>query len=185
MKKELLIKRGSDLLDMFVGGTEKNIRNAFKEAETENAILFIDEFEGMIASREKAVRNWEVTQVNELLAQMEEFRGILICATNHKNMLDSAAIRRFNFKVEFDYIDNEGKLLFYDLLLKDITSKPLEADEKESLLSLEYLTPGDYKVVFQKFSFYPKGKTTNKTIIAALREEVKAKNNIRMNRIGY
>ena len=185
MRKELLVKRGSDLLDMFVGGTEKNIRNAFKEAETENAILFIDEFEGMLGSREKAVRNWEITQVNELLAQMEEFKGILICATNHKNMLDSAAIRRFNFKVEFDYIDNAGKLLFYNLLLKDITSKHLEAEEQDSLFSLEYLTPGDYKVVSQKYSFYPKEKVTNKILISALREEARAKNNIQMNRIGY
>ncbi len=185
MNKELLIKRGSDLLDMYVGGTEKKIRNAFKEAENEKAILFIDEFEGMLGSREKAVRNWEVTQVNELLAQMEEFKGILVCATNHKNMLDSAAIRRFNFKVEFDYINNDGKLLFYDLLLKGITSNPLETDEKDNLLSLEYLTPGDYKVVSQKFSFYPKEKISNKALISALKEEVKAKNNIRMNRIGY
>ncbi|MEI6056126.1 MAG: hypothetical protein WCR55_08730 [Lentisphaerota bacterium] len=52
-------------------------------------------------------------------------------------------------------------------------------------MSLDYLTPGDYKVVSQKFSFYPKEKVTNRTLIAALKEEVKVKNNIRMNRIGY
>ena len=64
LDKDLLVKRGSDLLDMYVGGTEKNIRDAFRQAEAEKAILFIDEFEGLIGARETALRRWEVSQVN-------------------------------------------------------------------------------------------------------------------------
>lgn len=44
---------------------------------------------------------WEVTQVNELLVQMETFPGIFVCATNLVDALDQASLRRFALKVEF------------------------------------------------------------------------------------
>ena len=185
LDKELLVKRGSDLLDMYVGGTEKNIRSAFKKAETDKAILFIDEFEGLIGAREKAVRNWELTQVNELLAQMEEFKGILICASNHKEMIDSAAIRRFNFKLDFDYLNNDGKLLFYKLLLTGLTDKNLDVSEEKQLLSLDCLTPGDFKVVLQKHSFFDKGEVANSMLLDALKEEVNHKSQAKRKAIGF
>ena len=47
----LLVKRGSDLMSMWVGGTEKNIAECFRQAETEGAILLIDEIEGFLQDR--------------------------------------------------------------------------------------------------------------------------------------
>ena len=57
--------------------------------------------------------------------------------------------------------------------------------EKEELLKIEFLTPGDFKVVKQKNGFLPKSKITNETIINELRDEVAAKNNIKTNKIGF
>lgn len=185
MDKELISKKGSDFLDKYVGGTEKSIRDAFREAELKKSILFIDEFDGLISSRENATRSWEVSQVNELLTQMEEFKGVLICATNFKSRMDAAAIRRFNFKVEFDYLDNKGKLLFYQCILKELTNDLLGEDEQEELYNIPYLTPGDYKVVFQKHFFRSKEEVSNKILISSLRAEVETKNNVKTNRIGY
>ena len=80
LNTRVVVKMGSDLLDMFIGGTERNIRCAFEEAEAEQVILFLDEIDGLVQNRERAVRSWEVTQVNELLHRMENFNGVMIGA---------------------------------------------------------------------------------------------------------
>ena len=62
LNTKVIVKMGSDLLDMYVGGTERNIRCAFEEAEAEKAILFLDEIDGLVQNRERAVRSWEVSR---------------------------------------------------------------------------------------------------------------------------
>ena len=69
LKTKVNVKMGSDLLSMWVGGTEHNIARAFRQAEAEHAILFLDELDGLVQSRTNAHNSWEVTQVNELLHQ--------------------------------------------------------------------------------------------------------------------
>ena len=67
----VLHKRTSDLLSMWVGGTEKRIADAFAEARDDQAFLVFDEADSLLADRRGAQRNWEVTQVNEMLTWME------------------------------------------------------------------------------------------------------------------
>jgi len=183
--RPLLCKRGSDLLSMWVGGTEQNIREAFREAEEDGAILFIDEADGLIAERSNAHRSWEVTQVNELLSSMEEFRGILICATNFKKNLDTASIRRFNIKIEFDYLDSKGKRLFFDRVLGELSGNELEEKDVIALERIDSLAPGDFKVVRQKYSFMPKDKVKNAGLITSLQAEAASKNGVNVSRIGF
>ena len=94
----LLVKRASDLLDCFVGETEKRIARAFRSAETEGALLLIDEVDSFLQDRRQAQRSWEVTAVNELLTQMESFSGLFIASTNLMRGLDQASLRRFDLK---------------------------------------------------------------------------------------
>ncbi|WP_241993663.1 ATP-binding protein [Helicobacter sp. MIT 05-5293] len=77
LDKPIILKRGSDLLSMYVGGTEKNIAKAFMEASKQEAILVFDEVDSFLQDRSGAYMSWEVTQVNEMLTQMESFNGIL------------------------------------------------------------------------------------------------------------
>ncbi len=79
---------------MWVGEGEKNIKRAFAEAESEEAILIIDEADSLLFNRDRAVRSWEISFTNEFLTRMERFRGILICTTNRVEDLDSASLRR-------------------------------------------------------------------------------------------
>ena len=102
LNRELICKRSSDLLDPFVGMTEQNLAQAFFEAETKEAVLVRDEVDSILASRDRAHHTWEVSFTNELLAQMERFRGILIGTTDRLLDLDQASIRRFNFKIGFN-----------------------------------------------------------------------------------
>jgi hypothetical protein len=78
LNRELICKRSSDLLDPFAGMTERNLAPAFFEAESQEAVLVMDEVDSILASRDKAHHTWEVRVTDELLAQMERFRGILI-----------------------------------------------------------------------------------------------------------
>jgi SpoVK/Ycf46/Vps4 family AAA+-type ATPase len=150
LKRPLIIKTASDLLSMWVGGSEQNIANAFSEAQRDKAILLIDEVDSMLFSRQDASKSWELSQVNELLTQMENFKGIFIASTNMKSLMDSAAIRRFNFKLMFDYLNSAGNEKFYEIFLQMLVKTPLDEWQKRRLRGLKLLTPGDFKNVYQQ-----------------------------------
>ncbi|OGT90044.1 MAG: hypothetical protein A2286_02185 [Gammaproteobacteria bacterium RIFOXYA12_FULL_61_12] len=113
MDRPLLVKRASGLLSKWVGEAEQNIAALLRQAEQEGDVLVLDEADGLLADRRDASQNWEVTQVNEVLIQMEAFDGIFICTTNLLERHDPASLRRFAFKVRFDYLEpDQSRLLF-------------------------------------------------------------------------
>jgi len=183
--RRLIIKRASDLLSCYVGETEKLIRNAFEEAEKDKAILFIDEADSFLGTREHAAHSWEISFVNEFLTNMETFRGMLICATNFKYIVDSAAIRRFNIKLEFDYLKPEGAITFYKMFMGRLIKKPLSQPEASEIGSIGYLTPGDFKVVYQRYSFYNNNEISHSQLIDALKQEVASKSGNLGKKMGF
>ena len=68
---EVTQKRASDLLSMWVGQSEKNIARAFREAKDDGSFLVFDEADSLLGDRRGAQRNWEISQVNEMLTWME------------------------------------------------------------------------------------------------------------------
>ena len=109
LDKPLMLRRVSDLVSPYVGETEQNLARVFREAEREQAILFLDEGDSFLRDRSLAHHSWEVTQTNELLTQMEHYDGIFILATNRLDNLDPAAMRRFDFHVHFKSLTLEQK----------------------------------------------------------------------------
>jgi len=174
--RRLMTKRASDLLCMWVGETEKCTRKIFEQAERESAILFLDEVDSLLWNRESARHSWEVSQVNELLTSMESFTGLLICATNFKQILDNASFRRFDFKLKFDYLKPDGNEIFYGLFLKNLVEAPLTPQEMEQIRKLQCLAPGDFKAVYQRHYFIDKNQLSHQMLIEALVEELKIKN---------
>jgi SpoVK/Ycf46/Vps4 family AAA+-type ATPase len=166
----VVTRMGSDLLDKYVGGTEKNIRKAFQQAASEKAILFLDEIDGLLQSRERAERSWEVTQVNELLHRMETFEGILIGATNFVNNLDPATLRRFTYKLEFDCLDDAGKVLFFKRMFAGVNPSELSSDDEKRLQRIPRLTPGDYRTVRQSLYYLGDDVTTQQLLEGLERE---------------
>ena len=164
------VVRGSDILNKYVGESEKNIARAFRCAEAEHAILFFDEIDGLLQDRSNAARSWEVTQVNELLQQMENFNGIMVAATNFSRNLDPATMRRFTFKLEFGYLDDDGKKLFFERMFK----AKLTDEEFAALRELRNLAPGDFRTVRQEM-FYLGDCLDNEDYIEALKEECAVK----------
>jgi SpoVK/Ycf46/Vps4 family AAA+-type ATPase len=176
----VVAKSGSDLLSMWVGGTEHNIRAAFEEAEEERSILFLDEVDGLVQNRAGAQRNWEVTQVNELLQRMETFKGVMVAATNFMDNLDPAVLRRFTFKFQFDFLDEAGKRLFFERMFRT------RLDEREAarLAGIPRLAPGDYRTVRQSLH-YLGGDVTNAMRLDALERESALKRGGAPAKIGF
>ena len=170
LDRRVLVKKGSDILSKWVGGTEANIAAAFREAKANDAILFFDEIDGLVQDRSGASQHWEVSQVNELLQQMENFDGIMIAATNFSKNLDPATMRRFTFKLEFGYLDEGGSRAFFERMFG---TKLTEAEAAE-LKELRNLAPGDFRTVRQEL-FYLGEEATNEDRLAALKEECAVK----------
>ena len=177
LERPLHVRLASDLLDKYVGESEKLIRAAFRDAEREKAVLLLDEADSLLHTRGKAQRSWEITQVNEILSNMETFRGILVCTTNFKDNLDPASLRRFNLKIAFDYLTREGVELFYKRMLAPLVATPLVEENGNLLAGLGRLTPGDFKVVRQKYGFMPRESITHARLLAALACECEARRN--------
>lgn len=177
LDKPLLIKRASDLLSPYVGQAEKNIAQAFREAEREGAVLQIDEADSFMQSRDNAVRSWEISQVNEMLTQMEAFDGVFIASTNLMTNMDAAAMRRFDVKLEFKPLSTQQALLLFKNLFKEneLSHEDL-ALVQQQIAQLNLLTPGDFAAVKRKFSLaYQEFKPS--VVLEALREECSYKPN--------
>ncbi|MEI7945635.1 MAG: ATP-binding protein [bacterium] len=181
----VVTRMGSDLLDKYVGGTEQNIKQCFEEARREKAILFLDEIDGMIQSRERAQRSWEVTQVNELLHQMENFDGIMIGATNFVTNLDPATLRRFTFKLEFDCLQNTGKMHFFKQFFAQMNMGELSAAETQRLHRIASLTPGDFRTVRQSLYYLATAVTTDQILEGLERESLAKRQGLPQGSIGF
>ena len=166
LNSRVVVKMGSDHLSCWVGETEKSIRMAFETAEEDNAILFLDEIDGLVQDRSGAHKSWEVTQVNELLHRMENFKGVMVGATNFMQNLDAAIMRRFTFKLQFDYLEAEGKKLFFERMFH----APLTEAEAMRLAGIPNLAPGDFRTVRQSL-YYLGGEVSNATRLAELEKE--------------
>lgn len=142
-----IIRRASDLLSKWLGESEQNIAQMFTEARQQDAVLILDEADSFLADRRNANHSWEVTQVNELLTQMEAFTGIFICTTNLMEKLDPASLRRFAFKVKFDYLKAEQRWeMFKHELLRMGGELSDDTALKNKVCCLTNLTPGDFAV---------------------------------------
>ncbi|MCX7563909.1 AAA family ATPase [Xanthomonadaceae bacterium XH05] len=140
LDKPLHVKRASDLVSMWVGETEKNLAEAFRTAGDEGAILLIDEADSFLQDRSRAQRSWEVSQINEMLTQMEMFEGIFIASTNLVDSLDAASLRRFDFKLRFDYLGAAQRVALFRRVLDE---DALDAASLHRIERLDRFTPGD------------------------------------------
>ena len=181
----LLLKQGSDLLNPYVGGTEQNIAQAFEQAKADNALLVLDEVDTFLFSREGANRSWERSQVNEMLTQIERFEGLMVVSTNLIEVLDPAALRRFDLKLKFDYLTLKQRLDFAKQQA-EILGLPLLSEENlNQIESLNLLTPGDFAAVARRHQFSPFQKVQDWLMALQGECEVKPAFSATTRRIGF
>jgi hypothetical protein len=111
--RPFLQTRFPKLVSKWVGETEKNIARLFRDAQGAGALLFIDEADGILGSREQANHSWEIREVNVLLKAIEDFDGILVLATNNPIVLDDALESRVSLRLTFDLPDAEMRLAIW------------------------------------------------------------------------
>lgn len=148
--RPILIKRASELLDKYVGESEKRIAEMFDEAEEEDALLLLDEADSFLRDRTLSRHSWEVSTVNELLQRMERFGGIFACTTNLFGQIDAAALRRFTFKLEFLPLTVRQR---WQMFVNEVglaamgNQESLQTLYEERLALMRDLTPGDFATV--------------------------------------
>jgi SpoVK/Ycf46/Vps4 family AAA+-type ATPase len=169
----LLVKRASDLMSMWVGGSERNIAQAFRQAEQEGALLLIDEVDSFLQDRRSAIRSWEVTLVNEMLTQIESFPGVFLASTNLMDDIDQAALRRFDLKVKFDFLKPAQASELLNRYCIQLGFAPPQPDELARLSRLRTLTPGDFAAVIRQNRFRP--ISTAAALVSALEAECTVK----------
>ncbi|WP_155400009.1 AAA family ATPase [Moraxella bovoculi] len=150
---ESLNIKASDILDPYVGASEQKVSNAFSHAKEENKVLIIDEVDSFLYDRSSANYSWEITLVNELLVQMENFDGILVCSTNLMDTMDEAVLRRFDIKLHFDYLKGQSLIDASCHYLQSLGFDELNQAECERLHRLDCATLGDLIAFITQTSF--------------------------------
>ncbi len=173
MGVQLIVKRASDLMSMWVGENEKNIARAFRQAEQEGALLLIDEVDSFLQDRRGAQRGWEISLVNEMLTQMESFPGIFIASTNLMEGLDQAALRRFDLKVKFSFLKPEQAWELLSRYCAKLSIPTPQPEQMARLMRMQRLTPGDFAAVIRQNRFRP--ITSSGDLVSALEAECSLK----------
>ena len=147
----------SDLESKWVNATEENIGKLFKEAEA-NAptIIFIDELDAIVPSREGDLHQGAASAVNEVLAQMTNCgeRGIFVIgATNRPEKIDAAILRagRLDKTVYLPPPDKAAREAMFKMYLKD---RPVDLSVDYEILSLltENYVSSDIKFLIDEAS---------------------------------
>lgn len=100
----------SQVISKYIGETEKNLHEIFREAQKSGAVLFFDETDALFGKRSEvkdAHDKYANIETAYLLQKMEEYEGISVLATNLLNNIDEAFLRRINYVIKFPFPDAE------------------------------------------------------------------------------
>jgi ATP-dependent 26S proteasome regulatory subunit len=133
----------SRIVSKYIGETEKNLDRIFTEAETSNAILFFDEADALFGKRSEvkdAHDRYANIEIGYLLQKMEEYEGITILATNLRQNMDEAFVRRIHVIVEFPFPNEEYRRRIWEVVFP--SEAPLGSDIDFGVLAREVKLPG-------------------------------------------
>ena len=102
----------SQVVNKYIGETEKNIKKIFDAADSGGAILLFDEADALFGKRSEVKDSHDRfanIEVSYLLQRMEAYRGLAVLTTNLKTSLDKAFLRRIRFIVQFPFPDSEQR----------------------------------------------------------------------------
>ena len=99
----------SQIVDKYIGETEKKLEVVFKYAQSANVILFFDEADALFGRRSEVKDSkdkYANTEVSYILQRIEQYDGMVILASNFINNIDEAFMRRMKYVVEFQMPDS-------------------------------------------------------------------------------
>lgn len=130
LHKKILCASYADIQSQYVGVGPKNLRNIFKQAESEDAVLFFDEADAFLRKRSSDTSSSAAmhynSMTNEMMKHLEDFNGIVIFATNLTENIDDAFMTRITSAVEFPVPDLETRIELIKTLIP--TKVPLDVN---------------------------------------------------------
>ncbi|CAM1356424.1 MULTISPECIES: AAA family ATPase [Tenacibaculum] len=120
-KKIIILNLGS-IVSSKLGETAKNISEVFKKATRESAVLFLDEFDYIGKARDYDSKDSSEMKrlVNTVIQLIDQLPNdvLLIAATNHSSVIDTALLRRFQLKLKFEAPSESDLDSYYETLLQ-------------------------------------------------------------------
>ena len=120
----------SQVVNKYIGETEKNLKKLFDAAEIADMILFFDEADALFGRRTEvrdAHDRYANLEISYLLERMERFKGLAILATNRKKDLDEAFLRRLRFIIDFPFPEiEERERIWKQVLPKNIDTRSVD-----------------------------------------------------------
>lgn len=150
LDRRLLVRTASDIRSMWYGESEAKVAKMFRSCDPKTELLFLDEADVILGSREQSTFHVDRAVTSEFLRWLESFEGTFICATNHPKDLDPALMRRFIFRIEFQPLTLAQRLeLFAEQALgwqpNAGTPMPtINVSTAQRLTQLDQLTAGDF-----------------------------------------
>lgn len=138
----------SAVVSKWVGETEKNLNRIFAEAEDSNALLFFDECDAIFGQRgeiKDATDRWANLEVNYLLQRVEEYAGVVIMATNLRQNIDDAFLRRIQVIIEYPSPDAGLRLRIWKQTLPSTPHANVSEDELRALAERFAITGGNIR----------------------------------------
>lgn len=122
LKKLMVVVNLGAIVSSKLGETSKNLAKIFRKAASEECIIFIDEFDSLGKVRDYSQDHGEMKRVVNTILQLFDYlpqNSIVIAATNQKEMVDDALLRRFDLSIEFSLPDKEKIKELVNLTLKN------------------------------------------------------------------
>jgi AAA+ superfamily predicted ATPase len=146
----------SQIVSKYIGETEKNLDRVFTAAEHSNAILFFDEADALFGKRSEVKDShdrYANIEIGYLLQKMEEYEGIAILATNVKQHIDEAFVRRIQMIVEFPFPNEEERGRVWRVIFP--AEAPINGDVDFSALARAVrLASGNVRSIARASAFY-------------------------------
>lgn len=165
----------SQVVDKYIGETEKRLEEIFTYARSSNVILFFDEADALFSKRTEVKESkdkYANTEVSYILQRIEQFDGIILLATNFRNNIDDAFMRRMKYVVEFEMPDKETRKEIWESGFS--REVPLEDIDFEYLAENVELSGGYIKNIILNSVFLGAGecgKVTMKHILLSVTNE--------------
>ncbi|MEM8521054.1 ATP-binding protein [Flavobacterium sp. PL12] len=161
--KPILTLNLSNVVCSRIGETSQNIKQVFDKAGRDNAVLFLDEFDQIGKARgndDKDVGEMR-RLVNTIIQLIDYFpkNALLICATNHPEIIDIALMRRFQLRINFEMPSKE---ILDDYYNKILTSFPAELQNIERKYDVSFAEAKDYAFTIIKSALIEKLENAEK-----------------------
>ena len=173
---DVIVKRPQDIIFRYFGESETAIANAFREAESKNALLLFDEADSYLSRKTDVYSGGDKGHndiTNAFMVGLEEYNGLVIATSNHVEFLEPAIARRLHKTVEFKFPTYEGMKLLFRRYFPDVD---FDKRELERICALGSIGPGDFVAVKELTEYMDEEDVTGEFILESLSSNAAARN---------